>query len=496
MASEVKVPQLGESITEATVGKWLKSVGDAVAQDEPIAELETDKVAMEVNAPTAGILAEIVAKEGDTVEIGALLGMIDESGKAAAAPAPKAEEAPKAASAETVDITVPQLGESITEAVIGKWLKSAGEAVALDEPVAELETDKVAMEVPAPAAGTLTEHLAKEGDTVEIGALIGKIAAGQAAAKAPAAQEAAPAPTAEPQDDMPMAPAARRIITDYDLDASQIKGTGKYGRITKGDVLAAIDAGTARKAKTAAAPTTAAAPVSDEPREERVRMTRLRQRIAERLKEAQNTAAMLTTFNEVDMTEVIAYRAKYKDLFEKKHGIKLGFMSFFVKAVVHALKEVPSVNAAIEGDEIVYKNYYDIGIAVSAPGGLVVPVVRNADKLSFAETELAIADFGRRARDGKLELSEMQGGTFTVTNGGIFGSLMSTPILNPPQSGILGMHKIQQRPMAVNGQVEVRPMMYLAHSYDHRLIDGREAVTFLVRVKDMIEDPSRLLIDL
>ncbi|MGD8327633.1 MAG: 2-oxoglutarate dehydrogenase complex dihydrolipoyllysine-residue succinyltransferase, partial [Sphingomonadales bacterium] len=346
---------------------------------------------------------------------------------------------------------------------------------------------------------TLAEQIAKEGDTVEIGALIGKIAAGEAAAApAPAQKAEAPAPalTAEPQDNMPMAPAARRIITDYDLDASQIKGTGKDGRITKGDVLAAIEAGTARKAKTAAGPTAQAAAVSDEPREERVRMTRLRQRIAERLKEAQNTAAMLTTFNEVDMSAVIEYRAKYKDMFEKKHGIKLGFMSFFVKAVVHALKEVPSVNAAIEGDEIVYKNFYDIGIAVSAPGGLVVPVVRNADKLSFAETELAIADYGRRARDGKLELSEMQGGTFTVTNGGIFGSLMSTPILNPPQSGILGMHKIQERPMAVKGQVEIRPMMYLAHSYDHRLIDGREAVTFLVRVKDMIEDPSRLLIDL
>ncbi len=425
----------------------------------------------------------------------------------------------------STEIRIPALGESVTEATIGKWYKAVGDQVAQDEPLAELETDKVAMEVNAPAAGVLDEILAQEGDAVEVGALIGTLRAGggKAEAKSEAKSEAKPEAEAKTKDkdkasddeddaagdaahDAAMSPAVRKLVAEHDLDPAKITGTGKDGRLTKADVQKAIAAGNAGKqtARQAKAPdqakpgeqAKAPAREAEAPREERVRMTRLRQRIAERLKEAQNTAAMLTTFNEADMSAVIAYRERYKDLFEKKHGIKLGFMSFFVKACVHALREVPSVNAAIDGDEIVYKNYYHLGIAVSAPNGLVVPVLRDADKKSFAECELEIADMGRRARDGKLELGELQGGTFTISNGGIFGSLMSTPILNPPQSGILGMHKIQDRPVAVNGELAIRPMMYLALSYDHRLIDGREAVTFLVRIKDMIEDPARLLIDL
>lgn len=411
------------------------------------------------------------------------------------------------------EVKVPQLGESVTEATIGQWFKKVGDAVALDEPIVELETDKVAMEINAPVPGVITGLLAEEGDTVEVGALIATIEKGEGpstpapadtAEKAPAPAQKAAAPTpaaapsapATPADDIPLAPAVRRIVEDYDLDPASITGTGKDGRLTKADVMKAIDAGTAKKKGAASAGPIAATSAPQGPREERVRMTRLRQRIAERLKEAQNTAAMLTTFNEADMSAVMALRQDYKDVFAKKHGIKLGFMSFFVKACCHALKEVPSVNARIEEDEIVYSNFVNMAVAVSAPNGLVVPVIKDVDAMSFADTELAIADFGKRAQDGKLELNEMQGGTFTISNGGTFGSLLSAPILNPPQSGILGMHKIQQRPMAINGQVEIRPMMYLSLSYDHRIIDGREAVTFLVRVKDCLEDPGRLLLDL
>lgn len=408
------------------------------------------------------------------------------------------------------DIRIPQLGESITEGSIGSWLKAVGDAVAADEPIVEIETDKVAMEVPSPVAGQIVEILAEEGDTVEIGALIAKVdteGKGAAPAAAPAAEApkaeaakteaAAPvtAPAGTSGDLMPMSPAVRRIVEDYNLDPSSIQGTGKDGRLTKSDVLKAIEAGTAKSLS--AAPAAAAAPAADAgPREERVKMTRLRKVIAKRLKDAQNTAAMLTTYNEVDMTAVMEARAKYKDLFAKKHNIKLGFMSFFTKACCLALKEIPAVNAYIEGDEIVYHNYANIGVAVSSPSGLVVPVLKDAQDMSFADTELGIANFGRKARDGKLTIDEMQGGTFTISNGGIFGSLMSSPILNAPQSAILGMHKIQERPMAIGGQVVIRPMMYLALSYDHRIIDGREAVTFLVRVKEALEDPTRLLLDM
>jgi 2-oxoglutarate dehydrogenase E2 component (dihydrolipoamide succinyltransferase) len=414
------------------------------------------------------------------------------------------------------EIRVPALGESITEATVGKWFKKAGDAVQADEPLVELETDKVTLEVNAPSAGVLSEIAAETGQTVAIGALLGELSPGAAPAKAaaPAAAaksapatppaQSAPAKPAPAATTMPPSPAAAKIAAEEKIDLSSIAGGGKRGQVLKGDVLAAI--AEARAPVQAPAPIPASAPVpapapaarapDDSVREERVRMTKLRQTIARRLKDAQNTAAMLTTFNEVDMSEVMALRARYKEVFEKKHSAKLGFMGFFVKACVQALKEIPAVNAEIDGADLVYKNYYHIGIAVGTDKGLIVPVVRDADKLSIAEIEKAIARLGKRARDGQLTLEELQGGTFTITNGGIYGSLMSTPILNAPQSGILGMHKIQERPIAVAGKVEIRPMMYLALSYDHRIVDGREAVTFLVRVKEALEDPARLVLDL
>ena len=411
----------------------------------------------------------------------------------------------------TTDVIVPALGESITEASVGQWLKQPGDAVAADEPIVSLETDKVAVEVPSPVAGVMGAQLFAVGDTVAVGARIAIIeAAGAASAVVPVAKPAAApvaAPVAVAAPAAPatsvsapleaMGPAVRTLVDTYNLDPASIAATGKDGRLTKADVLAAIEAGTAKvKASPASAAIAVAAPVAAERREERVRMSRLRQTIARRLKEAQNTAAMLTTFNDVDMTAVIAARARYKDLFEKKHGVRLGFMSFFSQAVVLALRDVPAVGASVEGDEIVYRDYADLGIAVSSPGGLVVPVLRNADKLSFAATEKAIADFGKRAQNNQLKLEDLQGGNFTISNGGVFGSLMSTPILNTPQSGVLGLHRIEDRPVVRDGQIVIRPMMYLALSYDHRIVDGREAVTFLVRVKEAIEDPARLLIDL
>ncbi len=409
----------------------------------------------------------------------------------------------------TADIVVPTLGESVTEATVAQWLKQPGDAVQVDDPLVELETDKVTLEVNASAAGVLSEVLANEGDNVEVGAVLGRIGKGTGAAKVPATK-AAPVPAKAPPENKAdgkdgaaesLSPAVRKLIADNALDSRQIAGSGKDGRITKEDVLAAIAGKTkapAAPAPAAPAPATQAPAQSDSaagPREERVRMTRLRKRIAERLKEAQNTAAMLTTFNEADMGAVMDLRKRYRDSFERRHGVRLGFMGFFTKAVVAALKEIPAVNAEVDGDELVYKNHYDIGIAVGTPQGLVVPVVRDADRLGFADIEIAIGALGRKARDGKLTIDEMSGGTFTITNGGVFGSLNSTPILNPPQSGILGLHKIQERPVAIDGEVRIRPMMYLALSYDHRIIDGREAVTFLVRVKEFIEDPERLLLD-
>lgn len=391
----------------------------------------------------------------------------------------------------STEIKVPTLGESVTEATVAKWFKAVGDTVRADESLVELETDKVTVEVPSPASGVLTEIIVASGATVEVGAVLGLIgeagtqpivpATKPAAAPAPAPAAAAPAAPA-------VMPSAKKIAADGGLDPATLDGTGKGGRVTKGDVLSAL----ATPAPAAAAP----APAVTEGREERVKMTRLRKRIAERLKDAQNTAAMLTTFNEVDMTALFDLRNQYKDAFEKKHGTKLGFMSFFVKACVAALKEWPAVNAEIAGDELIYKKYYDIGVAVGTPQGLVVPVVRGADQLSFAGIEQTIAGLGKKARDGKLTMEDLSGGTFTISNGGVYGSLMSTPILNPPQSAILGMHKVQQRPMVMpDGSIVARPMMYLALSYDHRIIDGREAVSFLVRVKDGIEDPSRLLLE-
>jgi 2-oxoglutarate dehydrogenase E2 component (dihydrolipoamide succinyltransferase) len=401
----------------------------------------------------------------------------------------------------STDIRVPTLGESVTEATIGRWFKKAGDAVSVDEPLVELETDKVTVEVPSPAAGVLSEIKVKNGETVAVGAVLGSINEGAAGVKTAApAKAAASAPAAAPKAATPApakvasgqeAPSVRRIATESGVNPASVPGSGKDGRVTKGDMLAAIAAG-------AQAPSVARAPSSpsDAPREERVRMTKLRQTIARRLKDAQNSAAMLTTFNDVDMSGVMNMRAHYKEAFEKKHGVKLGFMGFFVKACIQALKEIPAVNAEIDGDELVYKNYYHVGVAVGTEKGLVVPVVKDADRLSIAEIEKTIADFGRRARDGQLTIEDMQGGTFTISNGGIYGSLMSTPILNAPQSGILGMHRIEERPVAVKGQVVIKPMMYLALSYDHRIVDGREAVTFLVRVKENLEDPARLVLDL
>jgi 2-oxoglutarate dehydrogenase E2 component (dihydrolipoamide succinyltransferase) len=439
------------------------------------------------------------------------------------------------------EVKVPALGESITEGTLAQWLKKPGEAVAADEPIATLETDKVSVDVPSPTAGVLAETLVNEGDTVEVGATIARIdenasASVAAPAAAPAAEAAAattnpagagenpqlrgsehaPEPTGngngEGDQITTLSPAVRRAVLEHHVDPSKIRGTGKDGRLTKDDVLAAAEAQKAggpvhepeaRAPAQAPTPAPAAAPQpaakaapAGERREERVKMTRLRQTIAHRLKEAQNTAALLTTFNDVDMSAVIDARARYKDLFEKKHGIRLGFMGFFVKAVALAAKDIPSVNASIEGDEIVYHDYLDVSVAVSAPKGLVVPVVRNADRMSFAEIEKTIADFGKRAKEGTLTVDDMTGGTFTISNGGVFGSLLSTPIINPPQSAVLGMHRIEERPVVKDGQIVAKPMMYLALSYDHRLIDGREAVTFLVRVKEAIEDPTRLLIDL
>jgi 2-oxoglutarate dehydrogenase E2 component (dihydrolipoamide succinyltransferase) len=528
--TDITVPQLGESVTEATVGSWSVKAGDAVRKDDVLVELETDKVAVEVRAENDGTIDEILVEEGETVEIGAKLATMSAGGEAVAAPvaeksaaAPKTEPAeeepaeakpaPQAASGETVEATVPQMGESVTEGTIGAWLVKVGDVVTIDQALVEIETDKVAVEVPSPVAGVIAALLVGEGDSVAPGDAVAKITEGAAAAPASPAPAAAPAAAS----DAVAMPSAARIIEENKLDAGTIEGTGRDGRITKGDALqaaAAPAAASAPAAKPAAAPSAPtpstptpstptasaapapAAPRDTGPREERVRMTRLRQTIAKRLKDAQNAAAILTTFNEADMGAIMDARKAHQEAFVAKHGVKLGFMSFFVKACVAALKDIPSVNAEIDGTDIIFKNFYDIGVAVGTERGLVVPVVRNADQMSLAEIEKEIIRLGKRARDGKLTIDEMQGASFTISNGGVYGSLMSMPILNAPQSGILGMHKIQDRPVAVNGAVVIRPMMYLALSYDHRIVDGKEAVTWLVRVKDNLEDPQRMLFDL
>jgi 2-oxoglutarate dehydrogenase E2 component (dihydrolipoamide succinyltransferase) len=510
--SDILAPTLGESVSEATVARWTKKPGEAVKKDEVLVELETDKVSLEVSAPSDGVLGEIAAAEGDTVVAGQKLGDVVENGaakpaskpaaKPAAAPAAPVAAAPAPAAvaptAGVVDVKTPTMGESVSEGTIATWSKKVGDKVAKDDVLVEIETDKVAVEVSSPVDGTLSEILVENGGSVKPGQVIARVAGGASAAAVPQSPSAAPAaaPKAAVPSAIPLSPSVQRIAAETGIDTAGISGTGKDGRITKGDALAAVDAKASAPVSVAAAPVAPSAPRPPQEREERVKMTRLRQTIAKRLKDAQNTAAMLTTFNEVDMTNVMALRNQYKDIFEKKHGVKLGFMSFFTRACIAALKEVPDVNAEIDGGDIIYKNHYDIGVAVGTDKGLVVPVVRDADAMSLAEIEKAIGALGKKARDGKLAIEDMQGGTFTITNGGVYGSLMSTPILNAPQSGVLGMHNIVQRPMAVNGQVLIRPMMYLALSYDHRVVDGKGAVTFLVSVKNAIEDPQRLLLDL
>ena len=534
MATEITVPAMGESVSEGTVSKWLKKVGDTVAVDEPIVELETDKVTVEVPSPVAGTIIEIVVEADTDVEVGTVLCMIGESGEAVAS-APAAEvkseaapAAPVAGNGEIINVEIPAMGESVTEGTIATWLKKVGDEVAVDEPLCEVETDKVTAELPSPVAGVLVEILVSADTDVEVGTVVARIAkgakAGQAVAapvtSASTASATASVSTQSANTDHPLSPAVRKLVEENNLDASKIPASGKDGRLVKGDVLAYIESGQAAKDKApAVAPAPAApkaaapAPAKTEsksstpngamipprpegPREERVKMTRLRKVIASRLKEAQNTAAILTTWNEVDMTGVLEMRTQYKDSFEKKHGVKLGFMGIFTKACVTALREWPAVNAEIDGDDIIYKNHYDVGIAVGSPTGLVVPVVRDCDEKSLAQIESDIVDFGKRARDGSLKMDEMMGGTFTISNGGVFGSLLSAPILNRPQSAILGMHKTQMRPMVMpDGSIQARPMMYLALSYDHRIIDGREAVSFLVRVKECLEDPQRILLD-
>nr|WP_295235204.1 2-oxoglutarate dehydrogenase complex dihydrolipoyllysine-residue succinyltransferase [uncultured Brevundimonas sp.] len=513
--ADILTPALGESVTEATIAKWTKKVGDPVKKDELLVELETDKVSLEVVSPADGVLGDIKAAEGDNVVPGTVLGSVTEGASAgapaaapAAAPAKAAKADAKAApaaaapAAAAIDITVPVMGESVAEGSMGKWVRKNGDTVKKDELLVEIETDKVAVEVSAPADGVLT-IAADEGATVTPGQKIGSISGSGSSSGAASAPPAAPAPAAAPANtgsaqvsaarNQTLSPAVQRVVGENNLDPKAINATGPKGNITKADAIAAIGQASAPAPAAAAAP---AAPRADQPREERVKMTRLRQTIARRLKESQNTAAQLTTFNEVDMTNVMALRAQYKDVFEKRHGVKLGFMSFFTKAVVAALHEIPAVNAEIDGTDIIYKNHYDIGVAVGTDKGLVVPVLRDADTLSLAGIEKGIGALGKAARDGSLTMDQMQGGTFTITNGGTYGSLMSTPILNAPQSGILGMHNIVQRPMAINGEVKIRPMMYLALSYDHRIVDGKEAVTFLVRVKELLEDPARALLDL
>ena len=508
--ADILIPVLGESVTEATIAKWTKKSGETVKKDEVLVELETDKVSLEVASPSDGVL-QILVGEGETVTPGVVLGTVGGAGAAAAAPAAQSRRLPRApvaaaparlppaaSGAALIEVKTPVMGEIVAEGTLSTWLKKKGDTVKKDEILVEIETDKVALEVAAPADGTLAEIVAADGATVTPGQVIARISTdGSVAASAPVARTGCACGCCRFQHDKPLSPAVQRIVTETGLDPNKVDGTGKDGRITKGDALAALEhPGACRFGSRAGGCCRCAGrPARYGPREERVKMTRLRQTIARRLKESQITAAQLTTFNEVDMTTVMALRNTYKDAFEKRHGVKLGFMSFFAKAVVAALKDIPAVNAEIDGTDIIYKNHYDLGIAVGTEKGLVVPVLRDVDTLSLAGIEKGIAALGKQARDGTLSIDQLQGGTFTITNGGIYGSLMSTPILNMPQSGILGMHNIVQRPMVVNGQIVVRPMMYLALSYDHRIVDGKEAVTFLVRIKEGLEDPQRFILD-
>ncbi|MFA6084923.1 2-oxoglutarate dehydrogenase complex dihydrolipoyllysine-residue succinyltransferase [Mucilaginibacter sp.] len=529
MSLEIKVPPVGESITEVTLSAWKKKDGDHVEMDEVIAELESDKATFELTAEKAGTL-KTVAGEGDTLAIGAVVATIEDGGapavaaeKAPAAPVAAKDEPAKAVSPEapanapapapaqggsSLEIKVPAVGESITEVTLSRWIKKDGDAVEMDEAIAELESDKATFELTAEKAGIL-KTIAKEGDTLPIGAVVCTIEGGSgapAAAPSPVITNVADAANESPQvapskgttyaSGTP-SPAAAKILAEKGINVASVSGTGVDGRITKGDALNAQNQPAAQPAapKPAATATPAAAPAPLGARSDRrEKMSSLRKTVAKRLVAVKNETAMLTTFNEVDMAPIMELRGKYKDKFKEKHGVGLGFMSFFTKAVTEALKEWPAVGARIEGEEVVYSNFADISIAVSAPKGLVVPVIRNAESMSLAEIEKAIVVLAGKARESKLTIEEMTGGTFTITNGGVFGSMMSTPIINSPQSAILGMHNIIERPVAINGQVVIRPMMYLALSYDHRIIDGRESVSFLVRVKQLLEDPARLLL--
>ncbi|QEL10714.1 2-oxoglutarate dehydrogenase complex dihydrolipoyllysine-residue succinyltransferase [Kushneria phosphatilytica] len=560
MATDIKAPSFPESVAEGTVATWHKKPGDKVSRDELIVEIETDKVVLEVVAPSDGTVEEIRVEEGETCESEQVLGTLgaadsqsegeeskpsdSESSESQQASAEDKQQASSDESASkenagsqssnagrSVEVKAPSFPESVQEGTVASWTKKVGEAVKRDEVLAEIETDKVVLEVVAPADGALSEIRAEEGSQVESEQVLALFSEGGSDAAGASAEARGDDSQAEAGDanesagqgdekvgDKVLAPAARKLVAEHDLDVNRIEGTGKGGRILKEDVQKAIDAGSAKKgsggskssgqpssgkqqesapsggvSQQAAAPATAA--IEGDRPEQRVPMSRLRQTIAKRLVQAQQTAAMLTTYNEVDMSAVMALRSQYKDSFQKRHDVKLGFMGFFVKAATEALKRFPDVNASIDGTDIVYHGYQDIGVAVSTPRGLVVPVLRDTDSMKLADVEKQIGDFGKRGREGKLGIEDMQGGTFTITNGGIFGSLMSTPILNPPQTAILGMHKIQERPMAVNGQVEIRPMMYLAISYDHRMIDGKDAVQFLVTIKELLEDPSRFLLD-
>ncbi|MFY8297505.1 2-oxoglutarate dehydrogenase complex dihydrolipoyllysine-residue succinyltransferase [Pseudoalteromonas sp. SS15] len=497
MTTEIKVPVLPESVADATVATWHVKVGDAVSRDQNLVDIETDKVVLEVVAPEDGVIVSISEDEGATVLGEQVIAQLGAAGEAAAPAQQSNEQAAPVAAAATegkdVEIKVPVLPESVADATIATWHVQPGEAVSRDQNLVDIETDKVVLEVVAPEDGVMGEQIHAEGETVLGEQVIGNIVVGASAPAAAPATEAAPA--SDESSDV-LTPSVRRLIAEKGLDASQIKGTGKGGRITKEDVDAFLKA---PAAKPAAAPAAAsaqapAAPLGDRS-QKRVPMTRLRKTIANRLLEAKNSTAMLTTFNEVNMKPIMDLRKQYKDVFEERHGIRLGFMSFYVKAVTEALKRFPEVNASIDGDDIVYHNYFDISIAVSTPRGLVTPVLRDCDKLSVAEIEKGIRELALKGRDGKLTVDDMTGGNFTITNGGVFGSLLSTPIINLPQSSILGMHKIQERPMAVNGKVEILPMMYLALSYDHRQIDGKESVGFLVTIKELLEDPTRLLLD-
>lgn len=501
MSIEIKVPVLPESVADATVATWHVKAGDKVSRDQNLVDIETDKVVLEVVAPQDGVIAEITGAEGDTVLAEQVIGLL-EAGTAAltgaaatsaAAPqTPTKNETQSSTKGESVDIKVPVLPESVADATVAAWHVQPGEAVSRDQNLVDIETDKVVLEVVAPADGALSEILAQEGETVTAEQVIANFVAGAgaAASAAPAAAEAA-----EDEGDDVLTPSVRRLLAEKDIDPAKIRGTGKNGRITKEDVEQYLKQGSApAKAPAATAAAEAPQPLGNRT-EKRVPMTRLRKTIATRLLEAKNSTAMLTTFNEVNMKPIMDIRKQYQESFEKAHDVRLGFMSFYVKAVVEALKRFPEVNASIDGDDICYHNYFDISMAVSTPRGLVTPVLRDCDQLSVADIEKGIKALAKKGRDGKLSMEDLQGGNFTITNGGVFGSLMSTPIINPPQSAILGMHKIQDRPMAVNGKVEILPMMYLALSYDHRIIDGKESVGFLVTIKEMLEDPTRILLN-